>query len=106
MEVVTKMKTANVIARVEPDVKIKAEAILKQLGIPVSVLIDSLYHQVIYRNGVPFPLIIPPSIRSVEDMTEEELHEMLKERSKNVDLEKCTPADEVFDSLLDEPNND
>lgn len=98
MEVVTKMKTANVIARVEPDVKIKAEAILKQLGIPVSVLIDSLYRQVIYLRGVPFQLIVP----SEENMTKEELEEMLDEGLRQADNGEGRPADEVFDSILNE----
>ena len=46
-------KTANVTARVQPEIKQKAEAILDQLGIPVSVLIDSLYRQIIMTNSIP-----------------------------------------------------
>ena len=48
------MKDATVSARVECDVKNEAEAILQQLGIPTSVVINSLYRQIIYRHGVPF----------------------------------------------------
>ena len=33
-------KTANVTARIQPDVKESTEAILEKLGIPVSVFID------------------------------------------------------------------
>ncbi|MBR4036830.1 MAG: type II toxin-antitoxin system RelB/DinJ family antitoxin, partial [Oscillospiraceae bacterium] len=40
-------KTANVTARVQPEIKQQAEDILERLGIPVSVLIDSLYRQII-----------------------------------------------------------
>ena len=40
-------KSANVMARVEPDIKAKAEAILARLGIPASVVINALYHQII-----------------------------------------------------------
>lgn len=47
-------KTANVTARVQPEIKQKAEAILDQLGIPVSVLIDSLYRQIIMTNSIPY----------------------------------------------------
>lgn len=54
-------KTANVTARIQPEVKEQAEAILAQLGIPVSVFIDMAYRQVILRDGVPFPSISPPS---------------------------------------------
>ena len=41
--IVMAAKTANVLARVEPDVKEQAENILSQLGIPASVLINMLY---------------------------------------------------------------
>ena len=34
-------KTANVTARIQPDIKESAEAILEKLGIPVSVFIDT-----------------------------------------------------------------
>ena len=42
------MKDATVSARVEQDVKVEAEKILAKLGIPVSVLINALYRQIIY----------------------------------------------------------
>ena len=38
-------KTANVTARIQPEIKEQAEAILSQLGIPVSVFIDMAYRQ-------------------------------------------------------------
>lgn len=50
------VKTANVTARIQPEIKESAEAILEKLGIPVSVFIDMTYRQVIANNGVPFAL--------------------------------------------------
>ena len=58
------MKDATVSARVEFDVKNEAEAILQKLGIPVSVVINSLYRQIIYRHGVPFSLKIPRELNA------------------------------------------
>ena len=46
------MKNATVSARVEYQVKIEAEEILKNLGIPVSVVINALYRQIIYKHGI------------------------------------------------------
>ena len=43
-------KTANVTARIQPDIKESAEAILEKLGIPVSVFIDMTSRQVIANN--------------------------------------------------------
>ncbi len=37
------VKTANVTARIQPDIKSAAEAILEKLGIPVSVFIVMTY---------------------------------------------------------------
>ena len=55
-------KTANVTARIQPNIKEQAEAILERLGIPVSVFIDMTYRQVIMRDGVPFSLDIPDKL--------------------------------------------
>ena len=57
--VIMAIKTANVIARVEPDVKEKAEKIMEQLGIPTSVLINMLYKQIIMQKGIPFEMKLP-----------------------------------------------
>ena len=67
------MKDATVSARVEYDIKTEAEDILQQLGIPVSVLINSLYRQIIYRHGIPFSLTIPATPKTIDTMTQAEL---------------------------------
>lgn len=51
-------KTANVLARVEPEVKEEAEKILDQIGVPASVVINMLYKQIIYTRGIPFSLTL------------------------------------------------
>ena len=53
------MKDSTVSARVENNVKLEAEDILQKLGIPVSVVINSLYRQIIYQRGIPFSLTLP-----------------------------------------------
>ena len=95
------IKSANVIARVEPDVKVKAEMILSKIGIPVSTLINALYRQIIYTEGIPFPLVIPKGVQSLDTMTDEEFEQMIDasiEQSKNGNT---TPADEVITALKD-----
>ena len=47
-------RTANVFARVEPDIKTQAEGILNQLGIPMSNAVDMFLRQVIIQQGLPF----------------------------------------------------
>ena len=67
------MKDATVSARVEYDVKKEAEDILRNLGVPVSVVINSLYRQIIERNGIPFSLTLPKVPRTLDTMSDEEL---------------------------------
>ena len=62
-------KSANVMARVEPEIKAQAEAVLDQLGLPVSVVINSLYRQIIMNNGLPFSLTIPTKLPVRDQMS-------------------------------------
>ena len=95
-------KTANVLARVEPEVKSQAEAIMAQLGIPASVVINMLYKQIIMTNGIPFPMTVPkvevPKAR--DEMTDEEFNERIRKSLQEVKEGKGTPAEEFFDELL------
>lgn len=70
-------KTANVTARVIPEIKQQAESILEQLGIPVSVLIDSLYRQIIMTGGIPYSLSLP-AVPTRDTMTATQFDEMME----------------------------
>ena len=73
-------KSANLYARIEPDVKEKAESILSTLGIPASSAINMFYKQIILQRGLPFEVKIP-SDRPVDIST-------LSEAEFNEELEK------------------
>ena len=51
-------KSANLYARIEPEVKEQAESILSALGIPVSNAINMFYKQIILQRGLPFDVKI------------------------------------------------
>ena len=70
-------KSANVTARVQPEIKQQAEAVLERIGLPVSVLIDTLYRQIIMTGGVPYSLTVP-KIPTRDSMTDEEFHAMME----------------------------
>ena len=72
-------KSANLYARIEPDVKEKAESILSTLGIPASSAINMFYKQIILQRGLPFEVKIP-SDRPVDisTLSEAELNEKLE----------------------------
>ena len=71
-------KTANVTARIQPNIKEQAEAILDRLGIPVSVFIYMTYRQVIMRDGVPFSLDIPDKLVARDSITQAEFDTMMQ----------------------------
>ena len=52
-------KTANLYARIEPELKEQAEAILSALGIPASNAIGMFYKQIVLQKGLPFDVKLP-----------------------------------------------
>lgn len=93
------MKDATVSARVEYDVKSEAEEILQKLGVPVSVVINSLYRQIIYRRGIPFSLIVPAEPRTLDSMTKDELDAKLQHSYDQSLRGEGRPFEDVFDDL-------
>ena len=59
-------KTANIYARIEPEVKKEAEEILATLGIRVSDAINIFYKQIILQGGLPFDVKIPKKEKTIE----------------------------------------
>ena len=93
------MKDATVSARVEFDIKNEAEGILEKLGIPVSVVINSLYRQIIYRQGIPFSLTIPREVKTLDAMSDAELNAKLQHSYEQSLTGEGRPFAEVFDEL-------
>ncbi len=92
-------KTANVLARVEPDVKEKAEDILNQLGVPASVVINMLYKQIIMTKSIPFPLSIPNAPLARDEMSKEEFDAVMGKGLAQAKDGQGVPLDEAFTSL-------
>ena len=92
-------KTANVTARIQPDIKEAAEAILEELGIPVSVFIDMTYRQVIATNGVPFELKTSKALVTRETMTDAQFDSMMKTGLAQAVADDSSLAKDVFAEL-------
>ena len=52
-------RTANVFARVEPEIKEQAERVLDQLGIPMSNAVGMFLRQIVLQKGIPFEMKLP-----------------------------------------------
>lgn len=94
-------KTANVLARVEPEVKEKAESIMNQLGIPASVVINMLYRQIIMTNSIPFSLSVPAPV-SRDEMDNVTFNKIMETGLRQAQNDDSTPATEVFEQLKQE----
>lgn len=93
-------KTANVTARIQPEIKEQAEAVLKKIGIPVSVLIDTLYRQIIMTGGIPYPLSVP-TIQTLDSMTSEQFDAMMQKGYDEAKSGDGIPIEEAFSKIRD-----
>ena len=92
-------KTANVMARVEPSVKEQAEAIMEMLGIPASVVINTLYKQIIMTRSIPFPLAVPAVPVARDEMDEAAFNAMMARGMNEAKADKSCAASDVFADL-------
>ena len=82
-------KTATIQARINPDLKKKAQKILNKLNLSMSEAISLYLTQVTLHRGIPFDIKIP------NELTEK----TLEKAEKGVDLNEVSSVDELFQEL-------
>lgn len=93
-------KSANLYARIEPDVKEQAESILAALGIPASNAINMFYKQIILHRGMPFEVKLPPlHPADISTLSEAQLTAELEKGYADAAAGRTTEASRVFDSI-------
>jgi addiction module RelB/DinJ family antitoxin len=92
-------KSANILARVEPEVKEQAESIMSQLGLPASVVINALYKQIIMTKSIPFSLSLPKKPATLDSMTTEEFNSIMEAGLMQAKLNQSSPATNVIADL-------
>lgn len=96
-------KTANLYARIEPDVKERAESILAALGIPASNAINMFYKQIILNRGLPFEVKLPVTRPvDVSELTEAEFDAELEKGYADMTSGKTKTARQVFSDIRSE----
>lgn len=89
-------RTANVFTRVDPDTKAQAEAILNQLGIPMSNAIGMFLKQVVIQRGIPFDMKLPASVPvAMGSMTSERFDLEMQKGMDDISAGRVVSADEV-----------
>lgn len=98
-------KSANLYARIEPEVKEQAESILSALGIPASNAINMFYKQIIMRRGLPFDVKIPREKPiDVSTLTEEEFNAELEKGYADMKAGRVKDARQAFADIRKDYN--
>lgn len=93
-------KSANLYARIEPDLKEQAESILTALGIPASNAITMFYKQIILQKGLPFEVKLPTNRPlDLTTLDEEELNAELEKGFADIEAGRTKDAKGVFDEI-------
>lgn len=93
-------KSANLYARIEPDLKEQAESILAALGIPASNAITMFYKQIILQRGMPFEVKLPSARPlDVSTLTDEQLNAELEKGFADIAAGRTRPAKQVFEDI-------
>jgi len=92
-------KSANIYARIEPDIKKQAEDILSSLGVSASSAINMFYKQIILKKGIPFDVTLNSKPVDISLISEEELSAELEKGYNQIAEGKVRSAKEAFADL-------
>ena len=95
-------KTANLYARIEPDIKEQAECILAALGIPASNGITMFYKQIILQKGLPFQVKLPEHPLDIGSMTFAELDAALEKGYADMEAGRTMPVEMALSDIRKE----
>ena len=95
-------KTANMYARIEPDLKSQAEAILSALGISASNAITMFYKQIVLQMGLPFEVKLPEHPLDTSRMTAEQLDTELEKGYEEAKAGCTIPMAQAFANVRKE----
>ncbi len=83
------MKSAMIRARMDEQVKAKAEKVLVTLGLSATEAITLFYKQIVLHRGIPFPVQIPNATT----------RRTFRKTEKGEDLERFEKSEELFKAL-------
>ncbi len=93
-------KTSNIFARVEPDIKEQAEAVLEQLGIPMSNAISIFLRQIVLQRGIPFDMKLPQhSVSDMNTLSKQEFDAEIEKGIADLNAGKVISAKTVAENM-------
>lgn len=82
-------KTSSIRARIEPELKNRAESIFRELGLTTTQAITLFYKQVELRKGLPFDIVV----------ANETTRRTFEDTDSGRNLIVCESADDMFRNL-------
>lgn len=93
-------KSANLYARIDPELKAQAEEILSALGIPASNAITMFYKQIVLHRGIPFEVKLPAARPlDMSALTDEQMSAELEKGYTDIAARRTKAAKSVFDDI-------
>ena len=93
-------RTSNRFARVEPEIKVQAEQVLEQLGIPMSNAIGLFLRQVVLQRGIPFDMKLPKSVPlAYGSLGEERFNAEIEKGLSDISAGRIVSAQSVADRM-------
>ena len=83
-------KDAYINARVDRNLKAKAERVLRRVGVSTTDVVTMLLHQIVLRNGVPFDVRVP----------NEETRRAMSELDRGAGEKFDGSAEELFEKVV------
>lgn len=89
-------RTANVFARVEPNLKAQAEDVLNELGIPMSNAAGMFLKQIVLQRGIPFEMKLPARMPLVYDeLTKEQFNQEIQKGIDDIENGRTISSGEL-----------
>lgn len=88
------MATIPTTIRIDKDVKAKASALLKELGLDMSTAVNMFLHQLILRNGFPFSVTVPSREQELLEAFEE-----AKKLSRDPNTKRYSSFEEALEDM-------
>ena len=89
-------RTANVFARVEPELKEQAESVLDQLGIQMSNAVGMFLRQIVLQKGIPFEMKLPRTAPlTYGSLTKEQFDKEIEKGMSDVKAGRVHSADAI-----------
>ena len=93
-------RSANVMVRVEPEIKDQAEKVMEKLGLSASTAINMFYRQMIAEQALPFKPKARTHFKPLNEMTKQEFDERMAIGYAQAINGEVRPAEDVFEDLL------